>query len=112
MTNIEYLIEKSILATVLFSNHQKEHESFFENFELKEEYFQDHFHRLVAKQINHNRSIGLSTQDEYIVDAMDKTGTLTNQMIEILSANVFSKHLFEVYYRQLTKPKLSQHWDI
>lgn len=112
MTNIEYAIEKSILSTILFSHHSKEDEAYLNSVELYEEYFSDHFHKLVVRQINHNKALGLSTQEEFITNAMGIAGTLTNQMLEIIAANPFSKHLFETYYKQLTKPNLSKHWDI
>lgn len=112
MTNLEYSIEKSLLSTILFAHHQKEDESYFNTLELKEELFKNPFHRLVAKQINHNRALGLSTQDEFITEAMAQNGTLTNQMLEIMTANPFSRHLFQRYYSSLKKVSLKSHWDI
>jgi len=112
MTNLEYVIEKSIISTILFSHHQKEDEDYFNNIELKEEHFTDHFHKLVVKQINHNKAKGLNTHEDFITEAMSVNGTLTNQMLEIMTANPFSRHLFEVYYNQISKPKLSKHWEI
>ena len=112
MSNLDYSIEKSILASVMFSHHQKADEEFFNNIELYEEYFSDKFHRLVVKQINYNKALGLSYQEEYITEAMANSGTLTNQMLEILNANPFSRYLFETYYKQLSKPRLASHWDI
>ena len=112
MTQTEYDIEKSILSTVLFSHHQFKDEEFFSNVELYEEHFQDNFHKLVVKQINHNKAKGLSIQEDYITEAMGVNGTLTSQMIEIMNTNPFGRPLFEEYYKALNKPKLSNHWDI
>lgn len=112
MSNLDYSIEKSILSTIMFSHHQKDDEEFFNNAELYEEFFSDRFHKLVVKQINHNKALGLSFQEEFITEAMKDNGTLTNQMLEIMSANPFGKHLFEVYYKLMSRPKLSSHMDI
>lgn len=112
MTSIEYSIEKSILSTILFAYHQKEDMAYFENVELYEENFQDYFHKLVVKQINHNKARGLSVSEEYITEAMAVNGTLTDQMLEIMAATPFSRNMFKTYFDILNRPKLSSHWDI
>jgi hypothetical protein len=55
MKNSEYLIEVSILSTVLFAHHQNKDEEYFNNFELQEEWFQVHFHKIVVRAINHHK---------------------------------------------------------
>lgn len=113
MTQTEYDLERSILSTILFSHHQFKDEEFFNNVELKEEYFQHHFHKLIVKQINHNKALVIPFQEEYICDTMAENGTLDhNQWLNIMATNPFGKSLFEVYYNKLQHPKTSLHLGV
>ncbi len=108
MTNTEFLIEKSIISTVLFSHHSCKDEDFFNSVELQEEWFSDYFHKLVVKAINHNKSLGLSTSEDFIAERMAEFGTLNyNQWIDLISANPFSSILFNVYLDELKGSKKS-----
>ena len=110
MTQTEYDIEKSILSTVLFSHHQFKDEEFFNNIELKEENFQLYFHKLVVKQINHNKALSLPYQEEYIGSSLANLGVIEMEYwLSIINANPFGKPLFEIYYAKFVKPKTSLH---
>jgi len=113
MTDSEYYIELSILSTVLFSYHQEEHEKYFDEIELKDDWFLNPFHKLVVRAINYNKSKNIPYQEEYICDILGKYNQLnTDLWLKIISANPFSPYLFKRYLEQLKAPKLSEHQGI
>lgn len=79
--------ERTVLSTVLLS--EPFGLQFAEHTELREEYFIDHFHKLVVKEINHARQLGL--MDELIVmDALRQKGVMDDfKFSMILAANPF-----------------------
>lgn len=108
MNNTEYMTEVSILSTVLFSHHQKEHEEYFNNLELYEEWFIVPFHKIIVRAINHNRQKCMPIYEEFIADSLSKRGQLDFELwTRIISANPFSKVLFEVYLEALKGGKKS-----
>jgi len=113
MTNNEYLLEVSILSTVLFAHHQCKDEQYFNDLELKEEWFIVPFHRIIIKAINHHRMKCEPIYEEFIADSLSKRGQLDFSLWStIISANPFSKNIFEMYLSKLKEPKQSAHWDV
>lgn len=113
MKNSEYLIEVSILSTVLFAHHQEQHEEYFNNLELQEEWFLIPFHKIIVKAINHHKMKAEPIYEEYIADSLSKRGQLDFELwITIISANPFSKVLFEKYLETLQKPKTSLYYEV
>ena len=113
MTNTDYLIEVSVLSTVLFAHQQYSEEEFFTSFELQEEWFLIPFHRLVVKTINHTKAKGLPIYEEFIVEELQKNNALDFQLwTAIISGNPFSRVGFETYVKSLMKPKTSLHQGI
>ena len=104
MTNTEYLIELSMLSTVLFAHHQYKDEQYFNDLELQEEWFQIPFHRLVVKNINYNKQLKLPTYEEFICESLIQDGIMDGDLwLKIIGANPFSKVLFEKYLVNLEK---------
>ena len=113
MKNNEYFIEVSILSTVLFAHHQCKDEEYFNNLELKEEWFLIHFHKIIVRAINHNKAKALPIYEEFIADALSIRGQLDFELwTTIISANPFSKVLFEKYLETLQKPKTSLYYEV
>ena len=105
MTNIDCMIETSILSTVLFAHHQYTDEAFFNNYELQEEWFSIHFHKLIVKTINNNRAIGLPLSEEYIAEQLLNNNIMNRDLwLKIIEANPFGKANFDTYLEQLKKP--------
>lgn len=77
-------IERAVLSTALFSEvfdipHAKT--------ELKEEWFTTPFRKAVARQINHDRAIGLM-DDTIVADNLSKGGNLDqSEYLAIIAAN-------------------------
>ena len=113
MTNAEYLIEVSILSTVLFAHHQCKDEEYFNNLELQEEWFLVPFHKIIVKAIHHHKAKSEPTYEEFIADSLSKRGQLDFELwTKIISANPFSKVLFEQYLETLQKPKTSLYYEV
>lgn len=113
MNNSEYLLEVSILSTVLFSHHLCEDEKYFDNLELQEEWFLVPFHRIIVRAINHHKMKCEPIYEEFIADSLLKRNQLDFTLWNaIISANPFSKQNFETYLNKLKEPKKSAHWDI
>lgn len=113
MTNSEYLLEVSILSTVLFSHHLCEDEEYFNDVELYEEWFTVPFHKIIVKAINHHKMKHEPTYEEFIADSLSKRGQLDIALWSaIISATPFSKRNFEKFLDKLKEPKKSAHWDI
>lgn len=108
MKNSEYLIEISILSTVLFAHHQCKDEEYFNNIELYEEWFLVPFHRIIVKAINHHKAKCEPIYEEFIADSLSRRGQLNAELwFRIISANPFSKVLFEQYLETLKSGKKS-----
>jgi len=113
MTNTDYLIETSILSTVLFAHHQYNNEAYFSNYELNEEWFSIQFHKLIVKTINSNRAIGLPLTEDYIAEQLLKNNIMNRDLwLTIISANPFGKANFDTYLEQLKGAKKAQIGDI
>lgn len=113
MTNTKYLMEVSILSTVLFAHHQFTNEDYFANIELQEEWFSIPFHKLVVKTINHSRATSKPIYEEFIAEELLENRIMDNQRwLNIINANPFSRHNFEVYLEQIKQPNTSLHQGI
>jgi len=113
MKNSEYLIEVSILSTVLFAHHQCKDEQYFNELELQEEWFLISFHKIIVRAINHNKAKSEPIYEEFIADSLSKRGQLDFELwTTIISANPFSKVLFEQYLETLQKPKVSLYYEV
>jgi len=113
MTNSEYLIEVSILSTVLFAHHQCKDEEYFNSLELQEEWFLVPFHKIIVKAINHHRAKCEPTYEEFIADSLSRRGQLDFELwTRIISANPFGKPNFERYLEVLQKPKTSLYYEV
>lgn len=113
MKNSEYLMEVSILSTVLFAHHLHTDEEYFNSLELQEEWFLIPFHKIVVKAINHNKAKNEPIYEEFIADSLSIRGQLDFALwTTIISANPFSKVLFEKYLETLKKPKTSLYYEV
>ena len=104
-------IERTVLITVLLS--EPFDIEFAKDVELQEEWFFDHFHRFVVRQINHDRVNGM--MDEMTVaDSMIKNGAFDEtKYLHIISANpVGSKSSFYHCIDILKKAKFAMHLDV
>jgi len=107
MTHTDYLMEISILSTVLFAHHQCNEKEYFNHLELQEEWFNLPFHRIIVRAINHHKAKGEPVYEEFIAESLFRRGQLDFQLwTAIISANPFSKALFEQYLNKMKKPSL------
>lgn len=113
MKQNEYFLEISILSTVLFAHHQCKDEEYFNDLELQEEWFLVPFHRIVVRAINHHKAKCEPIFEEFIADSLSRRNQLDFELwLNIISANPFSRVLFEQYLETLKKPKKSLHQGI
>jgi hypothetical protein len=99
---MKYSLELSFISTML-STHSEEEEEFFDAQELQEEFFDNYFHKIVIKTINHTKALGYPIYEESIADELNRNGVMNFELwLRILSANPFSKYLFTKYLPQLS----------
>ena len=107
-----YYTELSVLSTILFSHHT-EHEEYFNSYKLELDWFDTPFHKDVIKAVNFNKKKNIPHQEEYIADLLAKHNKMYPELwFTILSANPFSRPLFDKYIESIKNNHINKAGDI
>ena len=94
-------IEKAILITFLWADlqlHDTHRDAILKN-ELKEEYFSEHYFKLIVKTINHLKEQGKPYYLEYVKETMELTGIYNETAFnDIINTNMLSHSMFLKYF--------------